>query len=260
MTATPVGRLILQRAAGLGLSRSEVVRRLGYLNADNGHRNLGRLLTTGVVPPQIGSVLAAALEIEPGTVQAAVVETAAQHERQREARLDAKDAAYRAVVRPHVRAEVERAVPTPLFVAIVYGPALRIVPVADEVWRADDVLRRRLIKRAIVGHYRRWRGRLPSYGKISGYVAVTEMVGHFDVGVPHGVDGNPVGSPLMVERIGAGAFMVIKGNLSVDWMHRHSARANIRRHVKLPIGVKIWYLVALLQAARMIRRLKNHSS
>src|SRR6516162_5765590 len=26
--------------------------------------------------------------------------------------------------------------------------------------------------------------------------------------------------------------MVIKGNLSVDWMHRDSARANIRRHVK----------------------------
>jgi hypothetical protein len=26
--------------------------------------------------------------------------------------------------------------------------------------------------------------------------------------------------------------MVIKGNVSVDWMHRDSARANIRRHVK----------------------------
>ena len=25
---------------------------------------------------------------------------------------------------------------------------------------------------------------------------------------------------------------VIKGNVSVDWMHRESARANIRRHVK----------------------------
>jgi hypothetical protein len=25
---------------------------------------------------------------------------------------------------------------------------------------------------------------------------------------------------------------VIKGNVSVDWMHRDSARANIRRHVK----------------------------
>jgi type I restriction enzyme, R subunit len=26
--------------------------------------------------------------------------------------------------------------------------------------------------------------------------------------------------------------IVIKGNVSVDWMHRESARANIRRHVK----------------------------
>ena len=26
--------------------------------------------------------------------------------------------------------------------------------------------------------------------------------------------------------------MVIKGNITVDWMHRDSARANIRRYVK----------------------------
>jgi hypothetical protein len=51
----PIGRLILRRAADLGLSRSDVVRRLGDLNADKGHRKLGRLLTTGVIPARLAS-------------------------------------------------------------------------------------------------------------------------------------------------------------------------------------------------------------
>jgi hypothetical protein len=154
--------------------------------------------------------LPAALEVEPDTVQATIAQTTAQRRAEEQARLDDEDAAYRTKFRPHLRAEVERAVPTPLFVAIAYGPALRIVPLADAVWRADDVLRRRLIKRAIVGHYGRWRGQLPSYGRITAYVVVSGTLGHFDVGVPYGVDGNPVGPPMVVERIGVGA-LTIKG-------------------------------------------------
>jgi hypothetical protein len=134
-----IGGLILRRGAELGFCRSDLVRRLGYLNADKGHRKLSRLLATGVVPPQIGSVLAAALEVEPGTVQAAVAETVVQRKAEEEARFGAEDAAYRATFQPHLRAEVERAVPTPLFVAIVYGPGLRIVPVPEEAWTTDEM-------------------------------------------------------------------------------------------------------------------------
>jgi type I restriction enzyme R subunit len=42
--------------------------------------------------------------------------------------------------------------------------------------------------------------------------------------------------------------MVIKGNVSVDWMHRESARANIRRHVK-PLLRKYDYPPDLQDAA-----------
>jgi hypothetical protein len=215
----PIGRLILHRASDLGLSRSEVVWRLGYLNADKGHRKLNRLLKTGVVPPQIGGMLAEALEIDPAIVEVGLAETAAQREAEEQARLDAKDAAYRAAFRPHLRAEVERAVPTPPFVAIVYGPALRIVPVADEAWTTDDIARRRLLKRAIIGHYSVWRGRLPCYGRITGYVTVTEMVGRYDAGVPHGIDGNPIGPPMIVERIGVGALTVKGHPVPSRWFH-----------------------------------------
>jgi hypothetical protein len=215
----PMGRLVLRRAADLGLSRSEVVRRLGYLNADKGHRRLGRLLTTGAVPPQIGSVLAAAFEVEPGTVQAAIAETAAQHHAEKEARLDAEDAAYRAAFRPHLRAEVEHAVPMPIFVAIVRGPGLRLVAMPEGAWTTDDVERRRHIKRAIISHYSAWRGRLSAYGKIVGYTAVIETTGRFDVGMPFGVDGAPIESSVLVERIGTGALMVKGHAIPPRWFH-----------------------------------------
>jgi hypothetical protein len=34
----PIGRFILERARALGLSRTELVRRLGYRQIGNGHR------------------------------------------------------------------------------------------------------------------------------------------------------------------------------------------------------------------------------
>jgi len=36
--AYPIGRFILERARALGLSRTELVRRLGYRQIGNGHR------------------------------------------------------------------------------------------------------------------------------------------------------------------------------------------------------------------------------
>lgn len=207
----PVGGLVVRRAAALGLSRTEFVQRLGYRNVDKGHRKLNHLSATGVVPVNIRNALAASLEVEPSVIEAAIAETAAQHSAEKQARLHAEDAAYRAAFHPHLRVEVEHPTPTPFFVAIIYGPGLRIVPLPEETWTSDEVARRRLIKRAIVGHYNMWRGRLPCYGRIAGYVAVTEMVGRFDAGMPYGVDGDPVGLPVIVERISIGA-LTVKGH------------------------------------------------
>jgi hypothetical protein len=47
----PIGRLILNLTRDLGLSRSELVRRLGYGNLAKGHRALTELLMTGNLPP-----------------------------------------------------------------------------------------------------------------------------------------------------------------------------------------------------------------
>src|SRR5467141_3471918 len=42
--AYPIGRLVLNRAQALGVSRTELVRRLGYQKPNNGHRALAGLL------------------------------------------------------------------------------------------------------------------------------------------------------------------------------------------------------------------------
>jgi hypothetical protein len=49
----PIGRFILDRTRALGLSRTELLRRLGYRKIGNGHKALAELLTTGTVPRQI---------------------------------------------------------------------------------------------------------------------------------------------------------------------------------------------------------------
>ena len=59
-----IGRLILDRAQALGLSRTDLVRRLGYTNIGKGHKALTDLLMDGLLPPLIVENLAAALEVE----------------------------------------------------------------------------------------------------------------------------------------------------------------------------------------------------
>ena len=60
----PIGRFILKRARTLGMSRSDLVRRLHYHDIGSGHKALSALLLTGVVPDHIAKHLAEALEID----------------------------------------------------------------------------------------------------------------------------------------------------------------------------------------------------
>ena len=60
----PIGRFIFERSRALGISRSDLVRRLGYRDISSGHKALSQVLLTGVVAPHIAKHLANALEIE----------------------------------------------------------------------------------------------------------------------------------------------------------------------------------------------------
>jgi hypothetical protein len=198
----PIGRFILDRARALGLSRTELVRRLGYRRIGNGHRALAEMLTTGSVPPQIGTHLVEALRVDEAIVDAVTAATARQQQDEASQRIFARETAYRTAFRPHLRCETERDIPEPLFVAALLTSArLRLVPVCPETWQVSAHERDRLLKRAIRDHYREHRGHVPSFGAIVGYTAVVMAGYRLDFGLPYDLEGDPVGPMQPVERL-----------------------------------------------------------
>ena len=133
-----VGRLVLERARAVGLSRSALVKRLRYQDLSAGHRALVELLMTGTVPPFMASRLADALEIETDLLDEVLVATARQQQDEVRAQILRREGAYRDRFRPHLRTETERQVPSPIFIAALYTTArLRVVPTPDGTWSAN---------------------------------------------------------------------------------------------------------------------------
>jgi len=197
-----VGRLVLERARALGFSRSALVRRLGYQDVNAGHRALTELLMTGTTSPLIAPRLADALEIEPELLDQILVATARQQQDEVRAQMLERERAYRDRFRPHLRAETERRVPSPIFVAALFTTArLRLVPTPDEIWGATPVDRDELLKRTITDHFSAVRGRVPAFGRITAYTAVLLPGYGSDFGHEYDVDGNSVGSVRRVERL-----------------------------------------------------------
>jgi hypothetical protein len=198
----PICRFILERAQALGISRTELVRRLGYRQIGNGHRALAEMLTTGTSPPQIAKHLADALLVDEAIVAAVMAATARQQQDEACQRILVREDAYRTAFQPHLRCETEREIPEPLFIAALMTSArLRLVPVCSETWQVSADERDRLLKPAIQDHYRERRGHVPSFGAIVGYTAVVMAGYRLDFGLPYDLDGDPMGPMQPVERL-----------------------------------------------------------
>jgi hypothetical protein len=195
------------------MSRTELVRRLGYRQIGNGHRALGEMLTTGMVPPQIAKHLADALQVNETLVAAVVAATVRQQRDEASQRILAREAAYRTAFQPHLRCETERTIPEPLFVAALLTSArLRLVPVSSETWHMSVDERDRLLKRAIHDHYRENRGHVPSFGAIVGYTAVVMAGYRLDFGLSYDLDGDPVGPLQPVQRLAEAVLGIKRGD------------------------------------------------
>jgi hypothetical protein len=169
----PIGRFFFERARALGISRSELVSRLGYRQIGKGHKALTAALMTGTVPPHMAKHLAVALEVDDTLVDAVVAATTRQQQDEARALILAREAAYRAAFKPHLRTETTRTIPEPIFVAALLGTArLRHVEVSSEVWNASANDRDRLVKRAIQDHYDERDGYVPAFGLIVSYTLV----------------------------------------------------------------------------------------
>src|SRR5712671_2100580 len=74
----PIGRFILDRARALGMSRTDLVHRLGYRDISSGHKALSAVLLTGVLAPHVANHLAEALEVDDAVVGAVIDATMRQ--------------------------------------------------------------------------------------------------------------------------------------------------------------------------------------
>src|SRR5258707_645813 len=78
-TEYALGRFVLEQAKALELTRTDLVRRLGYENLNAGHRALTALLMTGTQSSTIARSLPEALEVEPDLLDEIALATARQH-------------------------------------------------------------------------------------------------------------------------------------------------------------------------------------
>ena len=205
----PIGRLIIDRARTLGISRTGLVQRLGYADLGGGHRVLNNMLCTGIVPrtTHMAKHLAAALEIDDAAIISVVEATEWQRRDEHRTQVLARESAYRAAFRPHLRCETTRNRPEPLFIAALMGTArLRHVPLPDREWQLDAEERDAMVKRAILDHYETHHGRIISFGEIVGYTMVTLPGYLVDFGIPFDLNGDCAGPMCVVQRLSEATF------------------------------------------------------
>jgi hypothetical protein len=143
----------LDRARELGISRSDLVRLLGYRNITNGHKALSTALLSGVVAPQIGDRLASALAADEAVVSA-VIDATTQQKRDEACRFRIeREQAYSDSFRPHLHVHTERHVPSPIFLAALLAVArLRIIHLPVDAIAAAGETQDRIIKTIILDH------------------------------------------------------------------------------------------------------------
>ena len=90
----PISRLLVDRAGALGLSRSDLARRLGYRPIGSAHRALGEALRTGTVPAHMRKHLADALALDKAVIDSVIEATSHQKQDQWRTRLLAEEREY----------------------------------------------------------------------------------------------------------------------------------------------------------------------
>jgi hypothetical protein len=188
---------------------------LGYRDLAGGHKVLTGILRTGIVPrtTHIARHLAAALEVDERFLISVIEATEWQLRDEHRAQVLARESAYRATFRPHLRTETANTRPEPLFLAALYTSArLRHVPLSDEVWHLDDEQRDSAVKRAILEHYHTQNGRIPAFGAILSYTLVTLAGYKIDFGIPFDLNGNRAGPMRAVQRLSEATLGTKRGD------------------------------------------------
>lgn len=209
----PVISLLRTRMSALDIKPSELVRRAGYKSIPGGFKALNETIRTGRIPAFLRQGLARALEIEEVDLERVVAQTEALLERRRMWQTMEAERQYRASFRPYIWAHFDRGFPVPSSITVLGGlfQATLIFPeMSADTWP----LNREIICRTVQGHFTRWEGRMPIYGKIISYYEVISpsSQARSDIGRPLTTSGmidddfGPIPRPHFVRRPRASAL------------------------------------------------------
>jgi len=200
----PIGRFVADRANMLGLSRRDLVNRLGYQGRESkGHKVLSGFMAGENLNPPFVMRLPSVLQVDPSIVHAALISTARELDAEDAVRVLAAEDGYRASFRPHLQVQTERNIPSPIFAAAMIGTKrLRIIELLDRATSSYEEARNQIAMDAIRNHYRENRGWVPCFGEITGYVLVV-FPGYdgLDFGLPFDCRGWSTGSMTTVRRL-----------------------------------------------------------
>ena len=136
-----------------------------------------------------------------------------QRRDEQRAQVLAREAAYRARFKPHLRTETARIRPEPLFIAALMGTArLRHVPLSDRAWQLDAEERDAMVKRAILDHHQTQHGRIISFGEIVGYTLVTLPGYLVDFAIPFDLNGDRAGPMCTIQRLSEATLGIKRGD------------------------------------------------
>ena len=117
-----IATLIRSRTTGLGLSRGELAKRLGYKNLAKGIRRIDALCEGDIEgTKQFLDMLPQALETSAETVKLALDQTVRELELAEKQEAEARDKIWRENFCPHTIILTERTVPSPIFAARDHG-------------------------------------------------------------------------------------------------------------------------------------------
>jgi hypothetical protein len=230
----PIGRFILERARARGMSRADLIHRIGYPDIGSGHEALNAVLLTGSVAPQMANHLADALETD-ATLVGSVIDATMRQKRD-EARLDStlwklQDAM--SAKKRRRRVESERAYCNSfrphLVAAVLTVTRLRNIRLPDEALMANEEAGDRIIKKMILDHWGENDGRVPAFGGIMGYVLVLVAgYGGFDFGLPYSITGDRAGAMQKIERLGEATLGTRRGDTRLTGLLKNSPIRVIR--------------------------------
>jgi hypothetical protein len=199
----PIGRFVLDRANALGLTRRQLVERLGFADRlAKGHRVLSEILLTGTVPPYV-TALADALEIDQSLLNAVLSATARQQEAEWMAQLVARESNHRDRFRPHLQVRTERRMPSPIFVAALLGTErLLTVYLPEDINSAEENERHEIVRGSIQKHYQESDGHVLAFGRVVGYNFIRFAgFGADDFGIEYDVNGSRIGDIVALRRV-----------------------------------------------------------